>query len=79
MINLLSSQTNVFVLYILNCFINFYAKIIVTFLNLQNIGADGVATGTISGISKKADCTYSVKVFAWDDQKLKGYSYTVEQ
>ena len=39
----------------------------------------GVATGTISGITKKSGCIYSVKVFSWDEERLMGYSYTTEQ
>ena len=41
--------------------------------------ADGVATGTISEISKKSGYTYSAKVFSWDGERLLGYSYSTEQ
>ena len=40
---------------------------------------DGIATATISEISKKSGYTYSAKVFSWDDERLMGYSYTTEQ
>jgi len=39
----------------------------------------GVATATISEISKKSDSTYSAKVFSWDAERLKGYSYSTQQ
>jgi len=39
----------------------------------------GVATATISKISKKSDSTYSAKVFSWDAESLKGYSYSTQQ
>ncbi len=41
--------------------------------------SDGVATATISGITKKSGCTYSAKVFSWDDGRLMGYSYILGQ